>query len=339
MSEYVRNTWYPLTWSRNVAHELARHVIIEEQIVVFRDSSGQVVAMEDVCPHRLAPLSIGRLVDDTIECGYHGLRFGCDGRCVRIPGQDRVPDSVRVRAYPVVENMGMVWIWMGDEDKADESKVFDLPEYHDDNYSSFEGDGLVLRANYLNLAENLCDPSHVAYVHQSTLSNKQHGDVPVHHERLENRVVTWRWIIDSPLIPIFEGLKPYQGNVDRWHYYHYYCPSIAIIDFGSAPTGTGAPEGDRSDCIQMFACHFITPVDSDTCIQHWLLVKNMPADEAVDQRLKDGLRIAFNEDKVVLEAIQNNEEKFKDVRPVRLAIDASSMKMRKMVSEMISQER
>lgn len=339
MTEYVRNVWYPLTWSRDVNHSLSSHTILEENVVLFRDSQGQVVAMEDVCPHRLAPLSIGTLVDDTIQCGYHGLRFGCDGRCVHVPGQKRAPESIRVKAYPVAENMGLVWIWMGDGDKADVNAIFDLPEYHDPAFSVFEGDGLVLSADYLSLAENLCDPSHVAFVHQSTLANKEHGDVPVQHQRLEDRVVTWRWILDSPIIPIFKGLKPYHGNVDRWHYYHYYCPSIAIIDFGTAPTGTGAPEGDRSECIQMFACHFITPVDSETCIQHWLLVKNMPSDPEIDQRLKDGLRIAFNEDKVVLEAIQRNEKRFTEVRPVRLAIDASSMKMRKMVSEMIELER
>lgn len=335
---YIKNTWYPLTWSRNVGRTLARHVVIEEDLVVYRTEAGKTVALEDACPHKLAPLSIGTLKGDTVECGYHGLTFDCSGSCTRVPGQANVPASLKVRAYPTVENMGMVWVWMGDPALADPSTVFDLPEYHDAAYSVVEGDALPVAASYLNLADNLCDPSHVAFVHKSTLSNPEHGDVPVMYERQDGKVVTWRWIIDSPLIPIFQGLKPFEGNVDRWHYYHYYAPCIAVIDFGSAPTGTGAPEGNRQDAIQMFACHFITPVDATTCVQHWLCIKNLPADPATDRRLAAGLRLAFDEDKTLLEAIQRNEVKPRSTRPVKLAIDVSSVRMRRMVDEMIAAE-
>lgn len=338
MSKYVRNTWYPLTWSRNVGRMLSRHVVIEEDIVVYRTEGGVAVALEDACPHKLAPLSIGTLLGDAVECGYHGLTFDCSGKCVKIPGQPNIPASLKVRAYPTAESMGMVWVWMGDPAQADASKVFDLPEYHDAAYSFIEGDALPVKASYLNLADNLCDPSHVAFVHKSTLANKEHGDVPVMYERYDGKVVTWRWIVDSPLIPIFQGLKEFGGNVDRWHYYNYYAPCIAVIDFGSALTGTGAPDGNRSDCIQMFACHFITPVDATTCVQHWLCVKNSPADVDVDARLKAGLRVAFDEDKALLEAIQKNEERPRSSRPIKLAIDVSSVRMRRMVEEMIESE-
>lgn len=338
MSKYLRNTWYPLTWSSNVEHSLKRHTVIEEDIVVFRKTNGEIAALSDACPHRLAPLSIGRLVGDSIECGYHGMTFNCSGQCEKIPGQRRVPSNIQVRSYPVTENMGMVWIWMGDADKADKSKVFDLKEFHDPNYSYVLGDALVVHANYLNLADNLCDPSHVAFVHQSTLSNKEHGEVPVHHERLEDRVVTWRWINDSPLIPVFKGQFDYEGNVDRWHYYHYFAPSVAMIDFGSAPTGTGAEQGNRENCIQMFACHFITPIDERNCIQHWLCVKNIPSDPEKDAKLLAGLRIAFDEDKAVLQAIQKNEDKLVNFKKARIAIDVSNIKMRQMLDEMIEKE-
>ena len=69
--------------------------------------------------------------------------------------------------------MGLAWVWMGDPALAERTPVFDLPEYHDAGYSTVEGDALLVRANYLSLADNLCDPSHVAYVHSTTLA--QHG--------------------------------------------------------------------------------------------------------------------------------------------------------------------
>ena len=59
--------------------------------MLYRTSSGAIAALEDACPHRLTPLSMGRLRGDTVECGYHGMTFDCAGRCVRIPGQQTIP--------------------------------------------------------------------------------------------------------------------------------------------------------------------------------------------------------------------------------------------------------
>jgi hypothetical protein len=150
--------------------------------------------------------------------------------------------------------------------------------------------------------------------------------------------VTWRWIIDSPAIPLFQKFGKFAGNVDRWHYYHYTAPSIAVIDFGSASTGTGAPEGARDNCIQIYACHFITPVDADTCIDHWLFVKNFATDEATSQAMVEQFRIAFNEDKTILEAIHRKDKEQRAWRPIRLAIDAAPVRMRRMVESMIAAE-
>lgn len=331
---FAYDAWYPLAWSRDVGHRLITRRIWEEDLVVFRTRDGLVAVLEDACPHRLAPLSLGTLRGDAVECGYHGLTFDCSGKCVSAPGMPR-PPSAKVRSFPAAESMGMVWVWMGDPTKADRTQVFHLPEYDDPQFSVVEGDALPVRTNYLNLADNLCDPTHVVYVHKTTLASAGREETRVQNERQGNKVITWRWVIDGPLIPVFEGLKDFDGaNVDRWHYYHYHAPCIAIIDFGSARTGTGAPEGNREDCIQMFACHFITPIDQHSCMQHWLCLKNSPADPEVDARLLSNLRLAFNEDKQMLEAIQRNEDKPREWKRVNLALDASSIKMRRIVEEM-----
>lgn len=338
MSKFVMNTWYPLTWSRSVTHQLQSLQIVGKKVVLYRNSQGKTVALEDACPHRLLPLSMGKLKGDHIECGYHGMTFDCAGKCVRIPGQDIVPNTAKVHAYPTHEHMGLVWIWMGDPARADVSQVFDLPQYHDPKWNVGEGDALQIEANYLSLADNLCDPSHVSFVHLTTLGNAQSEDVPVHSEEFPDKVLTWRWVIGQPPIPLFKKYGNFSDKVDRWHYYHYYAPSIAIIDFGTANTGTGAPEGRRDDCIQIYACHFIRPVDEHTCVDHWLHVKNFHADEAMNERLNADFRMAFSEDKVILEAIQKNELALPDRRQLRIAIDVSPQRMRRMVERMISAE-
>ena len=339
MGEYVRNAWYPAAWTRDVKRELISRRILEEDVVLYRTSAGSPAALEDTCPHRLTPLSMGRLRGDTIECGYHGMTFDCRGECVRIPGQEIIPRNAQVRSYPVVENMGLAWIWMGDPALAEPSALYDLPQYHAANWSAVEGDALRIDCHYLSLADNLCDPAHVSFVHLSTLGNTEGEDVPVHSEKTgENTLVTWRWILNSPAIPLFAKFGKFSGNVDRWHYYHYTAPSIAVIDFGSALTGTGAAEGARDNCVQIYACHFITPVDASSCIDHWLFVKNFATDEATTKAMIEQFRIAFNEDKVILEAIQRKEKQPRARRPIRLGIDAAPTRMRQMVENRIKAE-
>jgi len=340
MAAYVLNTWYPVAWSREIGRQLAKRRVVEKDVVMYRNVRGQVVAHLDMCPHRMLPLSLGRLRqteqgEDALECGYHGMTFDGAGACIRIPGQ-RIVGSPAVQTFPIHEHMGLVWIWMGEPHLADTSQVFDLPQYHDARWSVVEGDALQIDCFYLNLADNLCDPAHVSFVHASTLGSPAGEEVPVQFSPTSTGLVTWRWIVDAPAIPLFQG--HFSGNVDRWHYYHYHAPSIAVIDFGSAATGTGAPEGNRDDCIQIFACHFMTPVDESTTIDHWLYVKNFQADEATNQKLSEQFRIAFDEDKVILEAIAQNEQCCVNPQPVRLAIDAAPMRMRKLVQAMMDRE-
>jgi len=349
MADYVLNVWYPLAWSRDVGGQLVKRRVVEKDLVLYRNGQGQVVAHLDMCPHRMLPLSMGRIKkapdgQDAIECGYHGMTFDGSGTCIRIPGQ-RIVGAPAVQTFPVHEHMGLVWVWPGNPDLADTALVFDLPQYHDARWSVVEGDALQIGCFYLNLADNLCDPAHVSFVHPSTLGSPAGEDVPVQFAPTATGLVVWRWINDAPAIPLFQKFGNFVGNVDRWHYYHYHAPSIAVIDFGSVSTGTAVPaEADafdrrRDDGMRIYACHFMTPVDEHTTIDHWLHVKNFQADEAINQKLSEQFRIAFAEDKVILEAIHQNERRNVNPQPVRLAIDAAPMRMRKFVQSLMAAER
>jgi len=334
-----RNAWYPLTWSRNVTRKLASHRVLGTDLVVYRTEAGDVVALDDVCPHRLAPLSMGKLKGDAIECGYHGMTFGSDGICVRIPGQKLIPANAKVPSYPLHEKMGLVWIWPGDAELADPSLIYDLPQCGQPGWHAAHGDALRIDTNYLNLADNLCDPSHVSFVHLSTLGNAASEEVPVEHSFDQDGVLVWRWIKDAAPIPLFAKYGNFQGNVDRWHYYHYAAPCSAVIDFGSADAGAiGDPE-ERGKGLRIFACHFITPVDDHLCIDHWLHVRNFALDSAdVDERLHADFRVAFNEDKEILERIEAVERARPDVKRIRLGIDAAPQRMRRIVERMVAEE-
>ena len=89
---YVRNAWYVAGFEMDLdAGKPLAAMILGEPLVFFRTAAGRVVALEDRCVHRLAPLSLGRCEGDHIRCMYHGLKFDADGKCVEIPGQELIP--------------------------------------------------------------------------------------------------------------------------------------------------------------------------------------------------------------------------------------------------------
>jgi vanillate O-demethylase monooxygenase subunit len=313
--------------------------VLGERIVFFRKSDGNVAALEDLCPHRFLPLSKGRRCGDAIECGYHGLVFEADGRCSRIPGQPVVPSSAKVRSYPTGESMGLIWIWMGEPPMADPSRLYRLPQYDDHRWRAVHGGSLPNRANYLSLCDNLLDPSHVTYVHKTTLATPGVKDVPVTVEATAEEIVVWRWLLDSPPIPVFEKTGLFKGNVDRWHYYHFTPPSSCVIDFGTADVGAVTKE-TRHTAPQIYACHFITPVDDRNCVDHWLHVRNFSIDDvAVDAQLTADLAGAFLEDKAILEAIQIEADRWPDRSQLKIGVDTGPVRMRRMLDKLIDGER
>jgi len=170
----LRNCWYVAAWADELGDErsgcgLLARTILGEPLVLYRTAAGDPVALLDRCPHRLLPLSKGERQGDLIQCGYHGLTFDPAGRCVRIPGQQIIPEAAHVRRYPTADHMGMVWVWPGDPALADRAKLFDLlPQWGEaqkpgGKWAWFPGPLTYVRANYQMLAENLVDPQHVAF--------------------------------------------------------------------------------------------------------------------------------------------------------------------------------
>ena len=338
--EYVKNAWYVAGWSSEFGNELRRVTILEENIVMFRSSKGTVAAMEDRCPHRMLPLSKGKRIGDTIQCGYHGMTFDCEGKCVRIPGQENVPKSAYVETYQVHERHNIVWIWMGEAALANTEDIFDLPEFTDPAWHGHQGEALHLKSHYLNVAENLVDPAHVSFVHPTTLGNTSSENVPVHVSTKGKAIVAWRWIRNSPPIGFFQKFGGFEGNVDRWHYYHLHLPCTAVIDFGSVDAKARLPEEERDQGVRIFALHFMTPVGPGYTIDRWMHLRNTAlGDEAVSEQMDAMFRVAFAEDKVVLEAIQQEENHPQKCRPIRIAIDKGPNVYRKRIRDLIEVER
>ncbi|MFT4191355.1 MAG: Rieske 2Fe-2S domain-containing protein, partial [Comamonas sp.] len=167
---FIKNCWYCAGWDHEVnsgRNALVHRKIAGEDIVFYRTATGKVIAMEDRCPHRHAPLSVGQKEGDGIRCMYHGMKFESDGVCSHVPGQPR-PSNACVRVFPVVEKNNWIWVWMGDPAKADPALICDSvgpghPGYH------ILTSKMHVKANYRLEIANLMDLSHLTWVHRATL--------------------------------------------------------------------------------------------------------------------------------------------------------------------------
>lgn len=349
---FVRNAWYVACWSTDLGETPHAETILGENVVLWRGADGAPHALEDLCPHRFLPLSKGRVVSGGLQCGYHGLTFAGDGMCVDAPTQDAPPAGCRARTYPVAENMGLVWIWPGDPALADPANIYDLPEYHRSGWGVAHGDALDVEANYLLLCDNLCDPTHVNYVHPSTLGNPDMINAPVTHSDEPWGVLTERLTPASAPTGFVKAFgnpahSASGGKVDMWQRYLMYLPSVSIIDFGATAAGTGCLEGGLGSGgpesgdgrVQVYSCHFMTPVTETRTIDRWLHVRNFaPDDPSVGEEISAQFRIAFAEDKEILQAVQAEETRHAGRPKTGLDLDASAGLFRLKVARMLRAE-
>ena len=345
---FIRECWYCAGWSQDFTDEPEARCLLEEDIVFFRTSDGVLHALEDTCPHRQAPLSQGKRIDDSLRCPYHGMRFDGNGICVHIPGQAQIPKNAYVRSYPVEERYGVVWVWMGDRDCADPASIFYIPAFDAYGWKTHLGGAQEIKANYTIVAENLCDPAHVSFVHPTSLGNADSEEIPVQTRREQGPageiIVTWRWIRNSQPVGFFQKFGGFTGNVDRWHYYYMHTPNIAAIDFGSAATEHALSEEEREQGVQIWALHFLTPVNATLTIDHWLHIRNIATDKIeVGAAMNDMFQTVFNEDKAILEPLQRRETSWtnrhsKRKHSLNLALDRGAILYRKAITKRLVAE-
>lgn len=333
-TEFLRDSWYVAGWSDDFKHELTPLTILGEQLVVFRTDKGVPAALEDACPHRKLPLSHGRLHADSVECGYHGLTFDCAGSCVRAPTQEDSPPKVGVRSYPVEDRWGLLWIWMGDADKADPDEIFHIDNYDNPAWGRTPGGTMDIACHYLWVIDNLLDPSHVAWVHVSSFAGAGTEDVPLEVVKLSDGVVVQRWMADRPPPPYYAPMLSFKGNCDRKQHYECRIPSIAVNKSVFAPAGKGGDDENLPDgTFVNISYNFMTPIDADNTRYFWFQHRNGdPDNKELSQQMFEQAKGAFIEDRDILvevhKGMKNRRSRF-----INLGLDAGSMRFRKMLEK------
>lgn len=332
------NAWYVAAWDAEVSRKLLARTVCNKDIVLYRRLDGKAVALADACWHRLVPLSIGTLVGDEVMCGYHGLRFNAAGRCTHMPSQETINPSACVRSFPIEERHRFVWIWPGDPALADPNLIPDLGWFED---TQWVGDGRMteVKADYRLVIDNLMDLTHETYVHASSIGNEALAEAPFKPSYGAKTASITRWVLDEEAPPFWAAQLGKPGNVDRWQYIHFLAPSIVVLDVGVAPTGTGAPQGDRSDGVSMWVIHIPTPSTGDTCYYFWCHLRNYRLhDQGLTRRIMDAAGGILREDEDVIEAQQRAMDKNPGRDFNNLNIDAGSLWARRRIQDMIDSE-
>src|ERR1700757_4166889 len=255
---YLRNAWYVAAWSDNLADgQLLSRTILKEPVVLFRKSDGHIAALQDRCPHRFAPLHMGKIVGgDRVQCPYHGLEFDSSGACVLNPhGTKNIPPRARVRSYPVTEKHKAIWIWMG-EQPPDAAKVPDfgvldnVPELH-----ATKRDRITIRANYELIIDNLLDLSHTSYLHEGILGNADTVESEIAVEQDGDDVVVGRHATNSTPPGMFAQFWPnHPPRVDKFTKMRWMAPSTLRLVTGICKMGAPHDTGTGYHAI-----HLLTP--------------------------------------------------------------------------------
>ncbi len=339
---FPKDAWYVACTPDEIDEKPLGRRICNESMVFFRGPEGRIAALKDFCPHRGAPLSLGRVCEGKLVCGYHGLEMGCDGKTVAMPGQ-RVQGFPTIPSYPVVERHGFVWVWPGDPARADTEKIY-RPHWVDDPNWTFAGGLYHVRCDYRLLIDNLMDLTHETYVHANSIGQKELDEALPTTKTEGDEVVTARFL-NNILPPPFWRMalrghqRPDDQPVDRWQASRFIPPSNVLIDVGVAPAGKGGRDAPPDLATRQTVVDFITPETETSLWYFWGAARNFsPKDEALTANIVKAAGAIFDEDVQMLERQQQNLLANPDRRLLMLNIDAGGVQARRVIDRMISAE-
>ncbi len=339
---FPRNAWYVACTSNEIDDKPLGRTICGAPIVFYRAAQGQATALEDFCPHRGAPLSLGRVVEGKLVCGYHGLEMGCDGKTTAMPGQ-RVRGFPPIRSFPVVEKHGFVWVWPGDPGQAHEDK---LPHLHwaEDPEWAYGGGLYHIGCDYRLMIDNLMDLTHETYVHSTSIGQPEIDETPCKTSAEGDTVVTSRFMNNIQAPPFWRmamrahGL-PDDQPVDRWQICRFSPPSHVMIEVGVALAGRGGYEAPAAAKVSSTVVDFITPESATSMWYFWGMARNFRAhDKALTAQIREGQGKIFAEDLEMLERQQRNLSLQPDRPLLKLNIDAGGVQARRIIERLVEQE-
>lgn len=339
---FLKNAWYVAANAGELEEAMVSRTICNEQIVMFRNSDGSIGAIHDRCPHRFVPLSMGKRVGDSIQCGYHGLRFDGTGACVEAPhDDDNQKARACVRGYPAVERHKVIWLWLGEADLADPDLIpaFDFLD-DTDKYTCCQGYSHI-KGNYQLIADNLLDLSHIHYLHPGIHEGSNFEDFTNKVQRDGDTVwsMLWRhhYHVNAAARPMF-GLDGDGEDVEGQGHARWDAPGVLFVDTAFWDHGKAYGEGWNTP-----NAHLITPETETTSHYFWASGRNFMRDNAdMTKSIAATMKNVFEtQDGPMVEAQQRDmgtSTDFLDHKPLILQADAAGVLARRIMKQKIRAE-
>jgi vanillate O-demethylase monooxygenase subunit len=332
MEKPLREAWYAVLWSDDLTRSLHSRVVLNTLILLFRKENGDPAALLDVCPHRCAPLSRGKLKGDEVECGYHGLVFDGNGRCTANP-HGGIPKAAQVRRFPVLDRYGVIWIWTGNPHRADPAALPNYSYLNDDNHRTLK-DSLNIKASYELVVDNLMDASHAQYVHAGFFKTEAAQNVRQKTWRDKNTIHNHYITPSRSVPPSFAGFLPSEVKVvDYYIEFRWEPPSL--LSNTTAVVAAGRP---REEAVEKIGTHLVTPETETTCQYFFAHSRTFAqGDATVDRNISNWQRTGFQEqDEPMIEAVQQVRHRFPELtqNPVLLSIDAGPVQVQRVLQEL-----
>ena len=339
---FLRNMWYVAAFSADVASgaSLGRKYL-DESVVLFRTEDGEIAALEDRCSHRAMPLSAGHVDGGVIRCCYHGVEFDKRGACVRIPNQTRIPPAANIRAYPVAERDGLIWIWMGAAAEANPDLIIGTPEHVKPNWS-WRPYYFHVQTNWQLLVDNIMDLTHVPYIHARTIGGNpdQHYEAETRIEFDGKSVGLTRHMPNSVPPKSYVDAGGFKGRIDRWQEVRFEPGRgmVLRVNAGGCDAGTGAYEGRRDHGFMLANIHGVTPETETTTHYIWSICTTAPKESGVPEILFDQFYDTIKEDEETLEAQQRRISETPHRKFVGIASDGAVNQARRLLSGLYEAE-
>lgn len=330
---FIRNEWYVAALSSEIDSTSFSRKILGVGVLMYRTSGNTVVAMRNRCPHRSFPLSSGKRDGDKVICGYHGMTFGPDGRCVEVPSQSATSRELDNRSFPIIERPPFVWIWMGDPAKAESTTIPEHPWLAASDYAAFCG-YMHCRTNYVRLHENVLDLTHFPYVHSPALGDRDYIEAPAKVRRDGLSVSILRTLKRAPVNPLFGGIIGITGHMcDRTSDSRFETPGFHIAH-SIVKDLDGGIDG-RNEFNQKII-HCFTPESEHSTHYFFANARDFRiSDLDLTNRMENIARSTFAEDEEALEKVEQTwvDEEGGEYEERSVRGDVAGLHMRRIIAE------
>jgi phenylpropionate dioxygenase-like ring-hydroxylating dioxygenase large terminal subunit len=313
----LRACWHPVAFASSLGDEPFKAVLLDEPLVLWRDSAGAPHAMTDVCIHRGTALSLGRVDGDEIVCPYHGWHYGTDGRCTLIPQLEdptRIPAKARIGAFACQERYGIVWVAL----EEPRWPLPEVPELEDGAWALVEAGPYGWNSDASRQLENFTDFGHFPWVHPGLLGDPSRPVVPRHEVDIRDHVLHYQ--IVRPEAPNSAGFPVFANDQtqapERRSRYELHLPYTLVLRLGW---------GGERGMVYFFASQ---PVREDVSCGYLMIGRNYNFDQPASV-LREFEDTIFNQDRRVVESQRPERVPFDLAAELHLKFDAVAVAYRK----------